>query len=130
MSEEKKLILTMLKEDKISEEEALRLLEAIGQNEKEETEKTNFSKKEESFENSVNSFVSKIITGVETAINKAGDAINNMDFDISNINISGSKFNANTTKTYKIENIEEPINLFINNLQGAIQIQSHNQDFV
>ena len=130
MSEEKKLILTMLKEDKISEEEALRLLEAIGQNEKEETEKTNFSEKEESFENSVNSFVSKIITGVETAINKAGDAINNMDFDISNINISGSKFNANTTKTYKIENIEEPINLFINNLQGAIQIQSHNQDFV
>ncbi|EHR34126.1 DUF4097 family beta strand repeat protein [Helcococcus kunzii] len=130
MSEEKKLILNMLKEGKITEDEALKLLDAIGEKEKKEEEKTNFAEKEASFENSVNNFVNKILSGVETAINKAGDVINNMDFDISNINIAGSKFNANTTKTYKIEDIEEPINFFVNNLQGAIQIQSHNQDYI
>jgi len=130
MSEEKKLILNMLKENKITEDEALKLLDAIGQKERAENEKTNFAEKEASFESSLNTFVNKIVTGVETAINKAGDAINNMDFDISNINIAGSKFNANTTKTFKIEDIEENINLFINNLQGAVQIQSHNQDFI
>ncbi|MFM1583347.1 SHOCT-like domain-containing protein, partial [Helcococcus ovis] len=91
MSEEKKLILKMLKENKISEDEALKLLDAIGSNKN--TEK---NKKEDNTEFSTGNFVSKIINGVEKAINIASKKIENMDFEL--INFSSQNFNAKTVK--------------------------------
>lgn len=114
MSEEKKLILKMLKENKISEDEALKLLDAIGSNKN--TEK---NKKEDNTEFSTGNFVSKIINGVEKAINIASKKIENMDFEL--INFSSQNFNAKTVKNYSYD-IENDINLFIKNKNGTVEI--------
>lgn len=128
MSEEKKLILKMLKEGKITDDEALNLLNAIGEKDDKKENKNKIN--DSSFEKSVNGFVNTILTGVEKALNKAGEAINNMDIDLANVNFSNIKYNGSKTIIKKTDKINDPINLFINNLNGSIQIQNSNEDYV
>ncbi|MFM1525657.1 MULTISPECIES: DUF4097 family beta strand repeat-containing protein [Helcococcus] len=117
MSEEKKLILKMLKENKISEDEALKLLDAIGNNENIENEEDKDTEK--NFEFSTSNFVSKIINGVEKALNIASKKIENMDFDF--VNFSSQNFNSKTIKNYTYD-IDNDINLFIKNKNGSVEI--------
>ncbi|MFM1580764.1 DUF4097 family beta strand repeat-containing protein [Helcococcus bovis] len=117
MSEEKKLILKMLKENKISEDEALKLLDAIGNNENIENEEDKDTEK--NFEFSTSNFVSKIINGVEKALNIASKKIENMNFDF--VNFSSQNYDANTVKSYS-HDVKNNINLFIKNKNGNVDI--------
>lgn len=128
MSEEKKMILNMLREGKITDEEALKLLDAIANKSQNSEEQENINT--EKFESNVNNFVNKILSGIEKGLNKAGEAINNLDIDLSSLSFSDIKYNGNATKTTRIENIDDKINLFLNNPNGKIQVYKSTNDFV
>lgn len=123
MSEEKKLILKMLKENKISEDEAFKLLEAIGNNK--DNDKTEEEEKEKNFEFSTSNFVSKILNGVEKAMNIASKKIESMDFDF--VNFSSQNYDAKIVKNYSYD-IEKDINLFIKNKNGTVEILNSYSD--
>lgn len=130
MSEEKKLILKMFKEGKISEEEAIDLLSSVGENKTKSKINDNFDDAGEKIENSVNKFVNKIFNGIELAFNKVGDALDESDFKNNKFNFTFNNTNAQTILKNKIENIENKINLFINNKNGKTEIEPWNENHI
>lgn len=126
MSEERKLILDMLKEGKITDDEALRLLDAIGdKSKKEDTEKTyNFDAQEKTFENKANNFVSKLVSGVDTFINRIEESLSGIEFefDFDSNKIFNKDFNKKITRKFQINEVEGRSNLEVENLFGKIEV--------
>lgn len=139
MSEEKRLILKMLKEDKITEDEALKLLEAIGDKEanfKEESAKkaeerqANFNFDSEKFEKRVEGFAERLVSGVDKIVRKAGEALQGIelgyDFDMSYEGeemLSFSKLKSQTDRTFVIDlDQEKQYKLEVENRNGKIEI--------
>lgn len=138
MSDEKKLILKMLKEGKINEEEALKLLDAIkdpksGQNFK-EPNKINFDTKD--FENKIEKFAQNLAGGIDSMVQKATEKIRNIqldyDFDMSyggDSIISFGNMKSKINKEYYIE-VEEGKNLSVNidNFNGDTKVKPWDKD--
>ena len=82
MSREREMILEMLKDGKITNDEALKLLDAIGENKSQEKQSTSSNKIfDDSFVDKVTDSISKIGTKTEEAIKK-------LNLDLSLIHIS------------------------------------------
>ena len=123
MSDEKKLILRMLKEGKITEEEAITLLDSIKENNNQK--KANFSQFG-SFTQFENNLVEKISQAATKISKKSQEMINNFDFEDINI-----KFNSNMEPRTKAERVvseniisDENPELEITNVNGKILITS------
>lgn len=86
MNEEKKLILKMLQEGKISVDEAENLLNALGN---------------EKGDNFINQFANKLSASIEKVISKAGEFVGNIDFD--EIIDNSKKFAANFSLSFEDE---------------------------
>lgn len=115
MSEEKKLILKMLKEGKITEDEAITLLDSI----KETKKKSDFSSLE-------NSFIEKITQAAAKITKKSQEVLSNLDFEDISINFSSSSDQKTKTERVVSENIigiENPI-LDVENENGKISLYS------
>lgn len=91
MNEEKKMILNMLQEGKISVEEAENLLNAIDGKSKGDS--------------ILNDFTNKITGSVEKALSKAANLVNNIDFD--DLIDNSKKFVANFSLSYENEQVFE-----------------------
>lgn len=141
MSEEKKLILKMLKEDKITEEEALKLLDAIGDKKEETFTSQSFTDKgfdTTNFEKKVENFANKIVSGVDNALKTAGEKLKNVevgyDFDLNlgdGKSFSFSRLKASTTKEIRIDlDGQEAYNLKVNNTNGYIEVLPWDEDYV
>ncbi|MDO5717816.1 MAG: DUF4097 family beta strand repeat-containing protein [Tissierellia bacterium] len=128
MSKEKLLVLNMLKEGKITEEEALRLLEAMGESESEEEDK-----KFKDFEDNLENIVGKVTSSVEKIMKKTTETIQNMDFEDLHLVFVGNsgKYKAKTeqAKTMEISEIENPI-FRLSNKNGRVQIYPWDNDFI
>lgn len=125
MSEEKIMILKMLKEGKITEEEALKLLSAVGEGEG----KTEKAKDFNLVENTQN-LADKIVKGVDKILKMTGEKLNNIelgyDFDIDlgdSYKYSFSKFKSKIEKTlvHELANTEG-IELEVRNNDGSIDL--------
>lgn len=132
MSEEKKMILNMLKEGKITEDEALKLLEAIKESDGPRVE-SGFD--EESFERKMEGFANKFASGVESLVKKTGQALSNIklgyDFDVDFGNGKSynlSKLKAETTKDFDLQIASGPYSLNIINRNGDTIIKSNHED--
>lgn len=105
MTEEKQLILNMLKEGKITVEEASDLLAAIGDKKSKETD-----------------FAGKITSTVDSIIKKATEAISAIDldqaFDINNFNLKGE---VNTHKDIRVDDEIDEINIDL--INGEILLE-------
>lgn len=105
MTEEKQLILNMLKEGKITVEEASDLLGAIGDKKIKE-----------------NDFAGKITSTVDSIIKKATEAISAIDldqaFDINNFNLKGE---LNTHKDIRVDDEIDEINIDL--INGEILVE-------
>ncbi len=127
MSDEKRMILNMLKEGKITEDEALKLLEAIG--EQEAREGTGKGNDYDHFEANV---IDKITRSVDKIVKKTGEAINNIDFDeIAGYFSGNARFKGRLEKSYtkSISDMEE-CHIHISNSNGKINFQNWNNDFI
>ena len=138
MTEEKKLILKMLKEGKINEEEALKLLDAIKdpkfvQNFK-DSSRLNFDTKD--FENKIERFAQNMASGIDNMVQKATEKIRNIqldyDFDMSyggDSIISFGNMKSKINKEYSIE-VEEGKNLSVNidNFNGYTKVRPWDKD--
>ncbi|MDO5026491.1 MAG: DUF4097 family beta strand repeat-containing protein [Tissierellia bacterium] len=145
MSEEKKLILKMLKEGKISEQEALKLLDAIKEpaDRDQSTRDSNFDFDSKDLESKVEKFALNVVSGVESLFQKASKKIKNLqfdyDFDMSyegDTIVSFSNMKSKLDRTYTIDMDEDrTLSLDINNFIGStslcpttsdqIQIKAH-----
>ena len=132
MSEEKKMILNMLKEGKITEEEALKLLEAIKEPSDTDHEA---SFDEESFERKMEGFANKFASGVESIVKKTGQALSNIklgyDFDVDFGNGKSynlSKLKAETTRDFDHRIASGAYSLNIINRNGDTIIRSNHED--
>lgn len=117
MSDEKKLILKMLKEGKITEDEAIKLLESMGQNKKE---------KENPFSQIDVNIIERIAQAANIVSKKSQEFINNIDFDNLNIGFDFKTGTRSTTERICTENllgVENP-DLSIENLNGHITLYS------
>lgn len=132
MSEEKKMILNMLKEGKISEDEALKLLEAIKDSDEPKGEKR-FD--EESFERKMEGFANKFTSGVESIVKKTGQALSNIrlgyDFDVDFGNGKSynlSKLKSETTRDFdhKIDSNSYSFNII--NRNGDTVLRTNHED--
>lgn len=121
MSEEKLMILNMLKEGKITQEEALKLLDAIG-----EKNSLNDEKTKKASDMSFNEMASKIGSAIESALYKVSDSLSNIDFDYKIFN----NYTGSITKSIRIDNIENKINLYIKNRNDKVQISQWDKDYV
>lgn len=125
MSKEKLMILNMLKEGKITEEEALKLLEAIG----ESSDKTADDKFNDLEENVIN----RIANSLERFVKKTTDTISNIDFEewAAPIGAAVSKYRARTEGAISLEigEMENPV-LNVNNKDGRIQIYTWDNAFI
>lgn len=105
MTEEKQLILNMLKEGKITVEEASDLLAAIGDKKSRETD-----------------FAGKVTSAVDSILKKATEAIGAIDldqaFDINNFNLKGE---INTHKDIRVDDEIDEINIDLVN--GEIYVE-------
>ena len=111
MNEEKKMILDMLKEGKITVEQASDLLEAVGK------DKT---------KNSEESFINKLSASFEKVIKKTSEAISNFDLDIDldSVNIPTNIYHINSQKTENQTTIEDDINeIEIDLINGSLDIK-------
>lgn len=113
MSEERKMILEMLKEGTISNEEAIRLLDAIGEGEK----KSRFQDKDSSTEKLLNG-ISSLING---AMSAATTVVESIDFDHLDFT---SKTNAKVEKSKRIsiEGLDLP-QIQIDNQNGMVEVE-------
>lgn len=118
MSEEKRMILNMLKEGKIDEDEAIKLLDAIGKD----------HNLDDDLEESAKNFANKVFIGVNKALKKTGDAISNID--VSDLNIDLGQYKSKTDKIYKSDSIGENANILIENLNGRIHVYSWDNDYI
>lgn len=110
MQDERKLILNMVKDGKISEDEALKLLEALES-----------PKMESDLEESAKTIANRFISGIDSALRKTSDVIQGLD-----VNDWSLSFGSNKAKTEKF--LKKPFdgkkNLKIENFNGNIQIYS------
>lgn len=124
MSKEKLFVLNMLKEGKITEEEALSLLQAMGEDSEEKGIGEDFDK-----------FAGKLSSAVEAIIRKTTETISNIDLDDINFNI-GSNFNFGKfrSKTDKSKSLElsdiEKLDLEVENNSGNINISPWDNSFM
>lgn len=127
MSKEKLLVLNMLKEGKISEEEALRLLEAMGETKDVGEDSEN---KFKDFEENV---VSKITNSLEKLFKKTSETIQNIDLEDFNIGFGPSygryKSKIEKSQSLEIAEIENP-KLKIENINGRIEIYPWDNSFI
>lgn len=118
MNKEKEMILNMLKEGKITVEEAGDLLEAIGADKKRPED----------------TFVNKFSSSVEKAIKKAGEAFSSIDFDIDLGNFTqGSNFNIskNGIVSQDSTKIEDEISeIDVNLVNGKIEIERSQDPYI
>lgn len=135
MSDERKLILRMLKEGKISEEEALKLLDAIGNKETSSQMGAEFN--EQSFETKAQNFAEGIVNTLDQAFKKIGDKLGQIDigydFDIDlgpGRRYSFNNFKSRLTKVYTAEVSDEISKLYVENKNGQIQIKESQDDVV
>lgn len=126
MSEERKLILEMLKEGKITNDEALKLLDAV----KESNPSEKINEKEKTIETKVNSFASKILSSVESALSKAGEAIENIDFNFSTSNFTYGKNTKTVSDIMRIDTVNHGDNIFINSKNGKIEVQGWDEMYI
>ncbi|MDO5726078.1 MAG: DUF4097 family beta strand repeat-containing protein [Tissierellia bacterium] len=122
MSDEKRMILNMLKEGKITEDEAIKLLDAVGER---ETEKMNFSEMG-------SDLAKKIMNSVEKVLKKTGETISNIDFEeIGQSFQSGTKYSARIEKTatVNLEGTEKP-NIKLKNINGRIHVFQWDNDYI
>lgn len=137
MSEERKLILKMLKEDKISEDEALKLLDAIGSNEDIKTEPDYRAK---SVIENTQHLADKLASSVDKVLKKTSEQINKFEFDYDydlnfgfgkNKKYSFSKFKKELTTTLDFEtNEENNKSIIISNFAGDIDYKSWDQNYI
>lgn len=126
MSEEKKIILRMLKEGKISEEEAIKLLDSISDDKK--IDKDNLKSE-------ASDFVEKIYNAALKFGEKSQEVIGSINFDDFslddlNLNFKGSKnAEAERVVTESVEEIENP-KLKIKNDNGKIRLYAWDNEEV
>lgn len=121
MTDEKKLILKMLKEGKITEDEALTLLDAI----------KNKKSSNESFSKFENSIINKFVKAVEKISTKSQEVIENIDFEDLSKNINfGSTFpqSAERINAENIIALENPDILIKNS--GDITIRTWEEESI
>lgn len=132
MSEERKMILQMLKEGKISEEAALRLIEALGDN-KEQVEANKFD-----FLGNTQKFADNLVKSVDKILKKTGEKISSIDIDYDFDLDLGDKykysFGKNRSKANKVEqfdvNTDDEIKVYINNSNGPIEVLKWEENYV
>ena len=110
MNEEKKMILDMLKEGKITVEQASDLLEAVGKDKSKNNEE---------------SFVDKLSTSFEKIMKKTSETISNFDFDIDldSVNIPNI-YHINSQKTENQTKIDDDItSIEIDLINGSLDIE-------
>lgn len=123
MSEEKKLILKMLKEGKITEDEAIQLLDSI----KDSTAKT-----EDRYAQFEANFINKIVSAVDKIGKKSQEVINSIDLEDITMNFGGNmnlKSKTERVGTENVAGIENP-KLRVKNENGKISIFSWENDEV
>lgn len=118
MSEERKLILDMVKEGKISTEEALRLLDALGDKEK----------PVDDLEDSVKNIANKIISGVNKALKKTGETLSSIDMSDWNIDLGQNK--VKTEQVIRTQVSDPARKILIENFNGRIHAYSWDNDYI
>lgn len=133
MNEEKMMILKMLKESKISEEEAMKLLDAL---EKKKDEKYFEDKADETLEGKFDKFGEKIekigedlSEGANSLTDKIMDIVDSFIDKGSFTNILGNHEIKNEILELEINDIEKPI-LDIKNLNGSIDLNPWSKDYI
>ena len=117
MNEEKKMILDMLKEGKITVEQASDLLEAVGKDKSKNNEE---------------SFVDKLSTSFEKIMKKTSETISNFDFDfdLDNVNIPNI-YHINSTKSENQTKIDDDINsIEIDVTNGSFEIERAQENHI
>lgn len=133
MSEEKKLILKMLKDGKINEDEAMKLLDAVKETPEEatyakESKGPNIDTKE--FEKNIENWAQKLAAGIEGIFQKVGEKVSKLDldydFDLSyegDSVVAFGKQNAKVEKRFAFNvEAEEEVSLVVNNRNGAVKV--------
>lgn len=120
MNEERQMILEMLKEGKISVEEASGLLEALGKN--------NSNKNEDSF-------VNKLSNSFEKVLKKTTDTISNIDFeamkniDFDSMKKTGNVYHINSVTVDKQTKINDEIKeIEIDLVNGSVELEKYQDD--
>lgn len=106
MSKEKLLVLNMLKEGKITEEEALRLLEAMGEDLGKDKEDKGFKDIEENVVNKLSGVFEKVVKKTQNLVS----GINFEDINFDNINFGSINFDAKASFGKYKGKIEKVIN--------------------
>lgn len=124
MDEEKKLILKMLKEDKISEEEAIKLLDALGKKKPDKDYNDNFD-----FEEFGKNLANKVASGLDWGFRKSRSFLSNVDTDDWSFDSFSFSNNTKTEETYQTdpEDIER---LEVENINGKIHVYSWDKDYI
>ncbi|MDY3007061.1 DUF4097 family beta strand repeat protein [Anaerococcus sp. AGMB00486] len=111
MNEEKKMILDMLKEGKITVEQASDLLEAVGKDKN---------------KNNDDNFINKLSQSFESIMKKTSEKLSNIDidFDINDLNIPSNLFNINATAKESQIKIDDDINeISLDITNGSFEIE-------
>lgn len=137
MTEEKKLILKMLKEGKISEDEALKLLDALGSN---EDIKIDGDSKSKSVIENTQHLADKLAQSVDKILKKTGEKLNKFEFDYDydfnfdfgkNKSYSFSKFRKELVKNLDINiNSGTLKSLTLSNFAGNFIFESWEEDYI
>lgn len=117
MNEEKKMILDMLKEGKITVEQASDLLEAVGK---------------DKAKNNEESFIDKLSTSFEKVMKKTSETISNFDFDLDldSVNIPNI-YHINSQKSENQTKIDDEINeIEINLINGSLDIERAQENHI
>ena len=117
MNEEKKMILDMLKEGKITVDQASDLLEAVGK---------------DKAKNNEESFIDKLSTSFEKVMKKTSETISNFDFDLDldSVNIPNI-YHINSQKAENQTKIDDDINeIEINLINGSLDIERAQENHI
>lgn len=117
MNEEKKMILDMLKEGKITVEQASDLLEAVGK---------------DKAKNNEESFIDKLSTSFEKVMKKTSETISNFDFDLDldSVNIPNI-YHINSQKSENQTKIDDDINeIEIDLINGSLDIERAQENHI
>ncbi|MDU5913345.1 MAG: DUF4097 family beta strand repeat-containing protein [Anaerococcus vaginalis] len=117
MNEEKKMILDMLKEGKITVEQASDLLEAVGK---------------DKAKNNEESFIDKLSTSFEKVMKKTSETISNFDFDLDldSVNIPNI-YHINSQKSENQTKIDDEINeIEIDLINGSLDIERAQENHI
>lgn len=117
MNEEKKMILDMLKEGKITVEQASDLLEAVGK---------------DKAKNNEESFIDKLSNSFEKVMKKTSETISNFDFDLDldSVNIPNI-YHINSQKSENQTKIDDEINeIEIDLINGSLDIERAQENHI